>query len=58
MTESQEQIIEGAQSLVSTPEPRYDPLNGIIVERRVDIEAAGGTFTVVSQRSAVAIGQK
>ncbi|KAG8676462.1 hypothetical protein FPOAC2_02559 [Fusarium poae] len=58
MTESQEQIVDGDKGLIATPEPRYDPSNGIVVERRVDIEVAGGSYTVVAQRSAVAIGQR
>lgn len=44
--------------LPTRPEPLYDSSNGIIVERRVDIEAADGTITVVTQRSEVVIGQK
>ncbi|KAH7004191.1 hypothetical protein EDB82DRAFT_543309 [Fusarium venenatum] len=57
-TESQEQIVQGGQGLITTPEPRYDPSNGIVVERQVDIEVAEGSYTVVAQRSAVATGQR
>lgn len=60
MTGSQEQIVQGDQGPIATPEPRYDRSSGIVVERRVDIEVAGagGTYTVFAQKSAVVIGQR
>ncbi|EKJ76017.1 hypothetical protein FPSE_03789 [Fusarium pseudograminearum CS3096] len=60
VTGSQEQIVQGDQGPIATPEPRYDRSSGIVVERRVDIEVAGagGTYTVFAQKTAVVIGQR
>ncbi|CAG7560612.1 unnamed protein product [Fusarium equiseti] len=58
ISESQEDIVMRNSGIPTRPEPLYDSSNGIIVERRVNIEAADGTITVVTQRSEVVIGQK
>ncbi|CEI67815.1 unnamed protein product [Fusarium venenatum] len=58
ISESQEDIVMRTSGLPARLEPLYDSSNEIIVERRVDIEAADGTITVVTKRSEVVIGQK
>ena len=58
ISESQEDIVARNSGFPTRPEPLHNSSNGIVVERRVDIEAADGTHTIVTQRSEVVIGQK